>query len=196
MVSFSWLFAYYLRFYEIKLIPVTKGLPPIRGYLYLLVFLLLITGWIFKSFKLYVPRRHSLDIDEFFCIVKATVSLMVIIGFITFFYRDYSYSRVVMAYFCIVNIASMTVARGTIRKILKFFRKRGGSSFKEIAEEACESHDSDAPNLYQYKNDTFTEHCKIAGCVKDCQSGDTYGAGRGKECIDKADRTGCCIGQH
>ena len=125
MVSFSWLFAYYLRFYEIKLIPVTKGLPPIRGYLYLLVFLLLITGWIFKSFKLYVPRRHSLDIDEFFCIVKATVSLMVIIGFITFFYRDYSYSRVVMAYFCIVNIASMTVVRGTIRKILKFFRKRG-----------------------------------------------------------------------
>ncbi len=125
VVATSWLLAYYLRFFYINLIPVTKGIPPFDGYVLLLLFILVISGGIFRSFKLYVPRRHSLDVDEFFCIIKSTLAIIILTGFITFFYRNYTYSRVVMIYFFFVNVFFMTTARGIIRKILKYFRKRG-----------------------------------------------------------------------
>lgn len=125
VVAVSWVIAYYLRFFYINLIPVTKGVPPFDGYVFLLLFILVISGGIFRSFKLYVPRRHSLDVDEFFCIVKSTLVIIILTGFITFFYRNYTYSRVVMLYFFFVNVFFMTTTRGIIRKILKYFRKRG-----------------------------------------------------------------------
>ncbi|RMF97367.1 MAG: undecaprenyl-phosphate glucose phosphotransferase [Candidatus Schekmanbacteria bacterium] len=125
VVAVSWVLAYYLRFYYIKIIPVTKGIPPFDGYVFLLLFILVISGGIFRYFKLYIPRRHSLNVDEFFCIVKSTLAIIILTGFITFFYRNYSYSRVVMVYFFFVNVFLMTTVRGIIRKILKYFRKKG-----------------------------------------------------------------------
>lgn len=125
VVSASWIAAYFLRFFYIKVIPVTKGVPSFEGYLLLLLFILIISGGIFRYFKLYIPRRHSLDFDEFICIVKSTATIIVLTSFITFFYRNYEYSRIVMLYFFFVNVTTMTIVRGIIRKSLKYFRKKG-----------------------------------------------------------------------
>ena len=124
VIGLSWLFAYYIRFYS-GLMPVEKGIPPFSIYFYLIIPILFIWGFVFKTFGLYRPKRISPYLNEIFDIVKAcTFSVLILIS-ITFFFRQYEYSRLVFLVFWIATIISLSLERIAFREILRYMRRKG-----------------------------------------------------------------------
>lgn len=124
IISLSWAGAYYIRFY-VDIIPVYKGIPPFKYYLILLGPIVIIWGVAFKSFGLYRPKRLSTYFAEAYDIAKAcTVSVLVLVS-VTFFFRQFEFSRLVFLYFWAINIISLNIERVIFREILRFFRKKG-----------------------------------------------------------------------
>ena len=100
-----WVGAYFLRFSE-TIVPVTKGVPPLTPYLWLLVPIVLVWGISFRAFHLYRPRRMGTHMAEFFDLAKAnTLSVLVLVA-LTFFIRQFEYSRLVLLYFWLLNLVA------------------------------------------------------------------------------------------
>lgn len=120
----SWLFSYYLRFHS-DYLPFDKGAPPLKIYMLLIIPIIFIWGFVFKSFGLYRPRRIASHIREIFDIAKAcAVSILVLIA-VTFVYRQYEFSRLVFLFFGISTVAALSIERWTFREILRYLRRRG-----------------------------------------------------------------------
>jgi len=125
LVAGSWLFAYLARFYVIG--PQSRhGIPPIEPYLLMLLPILIVWGIAFRAFDLYHPRRIGSRLSEVAGIAKAsTVGALVLVSVMTFFFREYDYSRVVIVYFWIFSIAGVSFARYVFREALRVARRRG-----------------------------------------------------------------------
>ena len=74
---------------------------------------------------LQLPRRGASLIYEFRDLLKASTSSTMILILITFFVRDYSYSRVVMVYLLVPERSSPLVSRSALRELLRLLRRRG-----------------------------------------------------------------------
>ncbi len=123
-LSFSWLLAYYLRFY-IPIIPAHKGISPFYTYVTLLVIMVPLWGIVFKTFDLYRPRRVSSGIAEAIDIAKATTVATLILISLTFFVKRYEFSRLIFLYFWVISVITLCVSRILFREFLRFIRKRG-----------------------------------------------------------------------
>jgi Undecaprenyl-phosphate glucose phosphotransferase len=125
LVAGSWMLAYVARFYVIG--PQSRhGIPPLEPYWYMLVPILIVWGIAFRAFDLYHPRRIGSRLSEVAGIAKAsTVGALVLVSVMTFFFREYDYSRVVIVYFWVFSIASVSFARYAFREVLRFARRRG-----------------------------------------------------------------------
>jgi len=124
IIGFTWFFSYYFRFYS-GLIPIEKGIPPFKIYLYLIIPILFIWGFVFKYFGLYRPKRMSSYFNEIFDITKACTFSVFILIFLTFLFRQYEYSRLVFLGFWAMTIAAMSVERIAFREILRYMRRKG-----------------------------------------------------------------------
>ena len=124
VIGLSWFFSYYIRFYS-GFIPVEKGIPTFKIYLYLIIPILLIWGFVFKSFGLYRPKRMSSYFNEIFDIAKARTFSVLILIFLTFLLRQYEYSRLVFLGFWAMTIVAMSIERVIFREILRFLRRKG-----------------------------------------------------------------------
>ena len=124
-LSCSWILAYLLRFYYLPVIPVSKGIPPFITYLTLLVIMLPLWYIVFKAFGLYRPRRISSKIAEGMNIATATSIAIVILVALTFFVRQYEFSRLTFLYFWINCVIFLSIERILFRELLRFIRKRG-----------------------------------------------------------------------
>jgi Undecaprenyl-phosphate glucose phosphotransferase len=125
LVAGSWLLAYVARFYVIG--PQSRhGIPPLEPYLLMLLPILIVWGIAFRAFDLYHPRRIGSRLSEVAGIAKAsTVGALVLVSVMTFFFREYDYSRVVIVYFWIFSIAGVSFARYAFREALRVARRRG-----------------------------------------------------------------------
>ncbi len=123
-LSCSWMFAYYLRFY-IPVIHVTKGIPPFLTYLTLLAIMLPLWVVVFKAFGLYRPRRISSKVSEIVDISKGTTIAVLILISLTFFVRQYEFSRLTFFYFWIICLVALSIERILFRELLRFIRRRG-----------------------------------------------------------------------
>src|SRR3990172_2069530 len=97
-VSVAYLLAYLLRF-RFEIVPVTKGIARLEVSLSFLPVALAL--WVAASAVngLYAPQRRLSRTDEFFSVAKAgSVATLLLIS-LTFFYRDYSFSRVMLLLF-------------------------------------------------------------------------------------------------
>ncbi len=124
LISMAWLLAYGIRFYT-TLIPVTKGIPSLRPYLTLLPAVLVVWGIVFKAFNLYRPRRISTHLAEIWDITKACTLATLVVVSLTFFLRQFEYSRVVFILFFGISIFLVTMNRLCFREVMRFFRRRG-----------------------------------------------------------------------
>lgn len=124
IISLTWWVSYYLRFYS-DLIPVYFGFQSIKPYLLFVLPILIIWGGIFKAFNLYRPRRLSTHLGEIFDIAKACTLAVTILISITFFFKQFEFSRLVFLYFWGLSIVAMSLSRGIFRELLRFFRKKG-----------------------------------------------------------------------
>ena len=88
LICACWVGAYYLRFSEI-VEPATKGIPPLRIYLLLLVPIIAVWGMSFQAFDLYRPRRMGTRLSEFLDVAKANTLSVLILVALTFFFRQY-----------------------------------------------------------------------------------------------------------
>lgn len=123
LISCAWLGAYALRFYT-NLIPVTKGVPAFQAYLTLLPAILIVWGIVFKAFNLYRPRRISSHLSEVWDITKACSLAALLVVALSFFLKQFEYSRLVFILFWGLSIVLMTLSRWGFRELLQFFRRR------------------------------------------------------------------------
>ena len=125
VVAACWLLAYVVRFYVLGP-PLRSGIPPLYPYLLMLLPILVVWGVSFRAFDLYRPRRIASHLSEAADLAKASsLGALVLVAVMTFFFREYEYSRVVIVYFWLLSIAAVWLARGTFREALRFARRRG-----------------------------------------------------------------------
>ena len=96
MIVMSFLVAYIVRFFFV--LPDDVGVPPLLGYLHALIGILPIYLWLFRETGLYQPARNMRRIEEIFWVIKAVTYATVILMAITFFYREFSYSRLYLVF--------------------------------------------------------------------------------------------------
>jgi Undecaprenyl-phosphate glucose phosphotransferase len=124
LIAVSWVTAYYLRMSGVGL-PLHTESPSIVPYLWLLFPILVIWGVMFHVFDLYRPRRLGSRWAEFWTLLKAnTLSVLVLVA-VTFFLKQFEYSRLVILYFWGLNVVWIGVSRALFREGLRVLRRRG-----------------------------------------------------------------------
>jgi Undecaprenyl-phosphate glucose phosphotransferase len=125
VVAVCWLLAYVARFYVLGP-PLRSEIPPLHPYLLMLLPILVVWGVSFRAFDLYRPRRIASHLSEAADLAKASsMGALVLVAVMTFFFREYEYSRVVIVYFWLLSIAAVWFARAAFREALRFARRRG-----------------------------------------------------------------------
>ena len=133
IIGTCWNLAYFVRFFWFNqsytlfgfLLPYVDAIPDFSEYLKATPVIVLFAAVCFVYAKMYNPKRISRYKAEFRSILKANVFLFVILTGITFYYREFSYSRVQSAYFFLFNVFSLTVFRSIVRRILSYMRRKG-----------------------------------------------------------------------
>jgi Undecaprenyl-phosphate glucose phosphotransferase len=123
-VTLALLISYFLRFH-LQVIPLTKGIQPLAIYLPFLP--LVLAAWVFVSWGagLYAPQRKNSYFDEFLAVAKVGSLTTLVLISLTFFYRDHTFSRVMLVLFWLISIALTTAARGLVIYAIKTRYQRG-----------------------------------------------------------------------
>ena len=123
-VSVAWFMAYLVRF-ESGFISVTKDIPSWGQHLPLLIIILLVCGVVFNMSGLYRPKRLASLPEEIFDLIKAmTISILVFIS-LTYFFKEYRYSRLTILCFWIFSILLIGLSRAYARHALRSLRRKG-----------------------------------------------------------------------
>ena len=126
LVGLCWLLAYWLRFYVAGPPLPYADRGPVADYLLMLLPILLVWSASFRAFGLYRPRRIGSHLSEAVDLAKAsTMGVLVLVALMTFFFRGYDYSRVVIVYFWLLSISVVWFSRAAFREGLRFARRRG-----------------------------------------------------------------------
>jgi Undecaprenyl-phosphate glucose phosphotransferase len=122
LIAICWVSAYAIRFY---VLPVTD-VPPFRDYALQLVPILIVWGVAFRAFDLYRPSRLGSRASEWLDVAKASVlGALVLVAIMTFAFREYEYSRLVIVLFLAQSIVAVSLARAALREVLRFARRHG-----------------------------------------------------------------------
>jgi len=123
-VSAAYFLAYFLRF-NFEIVPLTKGIAPLGVYLSFLPVALALWFFASSTYGLYAPhRKHSL-IDEVLAVAKSGSLATLFLIALTFFYRDYSFSRVMLLLFWGTSVLLASVGRAGIIVAVRVRRRRG-----------------------------------------------------------------------
>jgi Undecaprenyl-phosphate glucose phosphotransferase len=126
LVAASWILSYFIRFAVLGPPLVHGDVPPLGPYLLMLLPILIVWGVSFRAFDLYRPRRIGSHLSEAADIAKASsMGALVLVAVMTFFFRGYDYSRIVIIYFWILSIVTVWFSRAIFREALRFARRHG-----------------------------------------------------------------------
>jgi Undecaprenyl-phosphate glucose phosphotransferase len=121
-----WLLAYLVRFYVLGPARHSTDVAPPGPYLTMILPIVLVWGISFRAFDLYRPRRIGSRLSEIADVAKASsLAALVLVTAMTFFFRDYEFSRVVIVYFWLLSIGLVSFARYVFREALRVARRRG-----------------------------------------------------------------------
>jgi exopolysaccharide biosynthesis polyprenyl glycosylphosphotransferase len=123
----SFYFSYELRFdsFLTQVIPVTKGYPPQEAYLLGAAVIAPLWVMLFSRRQVYRTRR---DVDlslEFFQIVRQVSFGMLIVLALIFFYRTFSYSRIVFVFIWMMAIGLIFIGRVLVLTYEKHLYRKG-----------------------------------------------------------------------
>jgi Undecaprenyl-phosphate glucose phosphotransferase len=122
LIAACWIVAYAVRFY---LFPVVDT-PPFAGYALQLVPILVVWGFAFRAFDLYRPNRLGSRVSEWLDVAKAsTLGVLVLVAIMTFVFREYAYSRLVIGLFWAESIVAVSLSRAVFRELFRFARRHG-----------------------------------------------------------------------
>ncbi len=122
LIAACWVLAYIIRFsFDAPL-----GIPPFSGYALQLLPILVVWGIAFHAFDLYRPHRLGSYLSEWLDIARAsTLGVLVLVAIMTFFFRSYEFSRLVIGIFWALSIVAVSLSRAVFREVLRFARRRG-----------------------------------------------------------------------
>ena len=178
----AFILAYLIRFHT-GLIPITRGLPPLRQYLNVLPFIAVVVPLGFYLQGLYRLRRGRSRVDDFFAVFVGSI-LAVVFGVVGTLYVQsyvasdaarsigaYQVSQLVWAVFITINVGLTYSSRELMREILER-RWRAGIGLKRILI-------AGSGDLGRLVADKILEHrelgYQIVGFVDDRASGDHLG---------------------
>jgi len=118
LISFS--LAYVMRFHSFERLQHTPSYFTYAAALTVIIPVYLI---IFRAYGLYQTTRHLRRIEEIFLVIKAITLAVLLLTAMTFFYREFSYSRLFLVYLWIFSIL-MTGAVRYFMIQLEYARKR------------------------------------------------------------------------
>ena len=125
IISLTWIFSYFLRFYTSLIRAPLLGTPPFLTYIELLLPLWVIWGLVSIKIHFYQPRRIEHFSKEFLEIGKTlTLTLFLLIA-ATYLFKRFEFSRLAFFYFWVVAFFGLASARFFARRGLKILRKRG-----------------------------------------------------------------------
>jgi len=181
----AFILAYTLRFHPVvaAVIPVTKGVPPLRQYINLLPFVAAVVPLGFQLQGLYRLRRGRSRVDDFFAVFVGSI-LAVVFGIVATIYVEIYFatgaarasgalevSQAVWAIFLVINVALTFASRELVREALER-RWRQGIGLKRILI-------AGAGELGRLVADKILEHrelgYQIVGFVDDRAAGDHLG---------------------
>src|SRR6516162_6244201 len=138
----AFILAYALRFHT-GVIPITKGIPPLRQYIDVLPFIAVVVPLGFQLQGLYRLRRGRSRVDDFFGVFVGSI-LAVVFGIVATLYTQtyfaaprskdtgaFEVSQAVWAIFLVINVALTYSSRELVREILER-RWRAGIGLKRI----------------------------------------------------------------
>jgi len=135
----AFIIAYTIRFHT-GLIPITKGVPPLRQYINLLPFIALLVPLGFHLQSLYRLRRGRSWVDDFFAVLVGTI-FTVVFGIIVTLYVQtyiapndrgaYEVSQAVWGIFLVLNVALTFALRQVMREVFER-RWRSGLGLRRI----------------------------------------------------------------
>lgn len=117
-IASAFIFAYWLRFHTSFFASfgfVMEEAPPFSAYLLGSLFVILVWLGIFRSRQMYRARRNVNLSDEFFNIIRVVTFGMLIVMSAAFFYRAFSYSRIVFGLVWAFSIFGITLGRMLIQ---------------------------------------------------------------------------------
>ena len=122
LIAACWVSAYAIRFHLLRVTDV----PPFRDYALQLLPILVVWGFAFHAFDLYRPSRLGSHLSEWFRVaIASTLGVLVLVAIMTFAFRGYDYSRLVITFFLVQSIVVVSLARAAFREVLRFARRRG-----------------------------------------------------------------------
>ena len=124
LVAASFWGAYALRFGSPKTWPYPELPLPEETFI---VGLLALIIWplSLRAMGLYRPQRQKTPLDEVFGVFKATVAAGLLLVAITYFVREYRYSRGMLALFTALSFFGISLARVFFKEVLQALRRRG-----------------------------------------------------------------------
>ena len=129
VITIALLLAYWIRFYS-GLIPIIHGISPLKEYMRVSGYILIILLLVLRSYGLYRSRKRNSRSDEFFSMIKAiTVGLFFLMA-ITFMYREFSFSRSVLLLMYFTSIIGLAVSRLFISQFEFWWRRFRGENKK------------------------------------------------------------------
>ena len=140
----AFIIAYTIRFHT-GLIPITKGIPPLRQYLNLLPFVAVLVPLGFHLQNLYRLRRGRSWVDDFFAVFVGTILAVVFGIFVTLYVQTYiapndrgayEVSNAVWGVFIVLNVALTFALRQVVREVLER-RWRSGVGLRRILIAGC-----------------------------------------------------------
>src|SRR5215510_3188458 len=181
----AFIVAYALRFHTAftEIVPITKGVPPLRQYINIVPFIAVVVPLGFHLQGLYRLRRGRSRVDDFFGVFVGSI-LAVVFGIVSTLYtqiyfagpsaRDtgaFQVSQWAWAIFLVINITLTYASREVVREILER-RWRAGIGLKRILI-------AGSGELGRLVADKILEHrelgYQIVGFVDDRASGDHLG---------------------
>lgn len=118
----AFLISYWIRFFSplTEIIPVTKGIPDINGYIEFSLIVIPIWIIIFQTRKMYRLKRSVFIFDEFFIIIKCiSIGVLIAMGLVFILKGDFPYSRLVFFLIWLFSIIIITIGRYFLLKIEK-----------------------------------------------------------------------------
>ncbi len=127
----SFLIAYQLRFSGL-IVPTHKGIPSIEAYFRAMVFVVPIFLIIFRVYQLYRPERHIRRVYELLNVIKAISVAIVCLMALTFIYREFTYSRMVLLFAWIFSVFICCAGRYFLIQFEYMIRRRSKDREKAL----------------------------------------------------------------
>lgn len=127
-VEFAFLFSYWLRFQSslfTHLGYTELDAPPFQGYLFGSIVIVFVWLMLFQARNMYRARRSVSLSDELINVVKVVSLGMLIVMSVAFFYRDFSYSRVVFGMLWFTAIVGIFFGRALVQWFERRLYRKG-----------------------------------------------------------------------